>query len=71
ADPEAGLETAPATRAARRRARATERTAVLADEDGDETEPLPPPEFEPYRPEPGEQLHLGGDETGRQPPGEG
>jgi hypothetical protein len=25
------------------------------------TEPLPPPEFEPYRPEPGEQLHLGED----------
>jgi hypothetical protein len=31
----------------------------------DDTEPLPPPEFEPYRPEPGEQLHLGGDETER------
>jgi hypothetical protein len=24
----------------------------------DETEPLPPPEFEPYRPQAGEQLHL-------------
>ena len=24
-------------------------------------EPLPPPEFEPYRPEPGEQLRLGGE----------
>jgi hypothetical protein len=29
--------------------------------DTGETEPLPPPEFEPYRPEPGEQLHLGED----------
>jgi hypothetical protein len=29
--------------------------------DTTETEPLPPPEFEPYRPEPGEQLHLGED----------
>ncbi len=27
-----------------------------------ETEPLPPPEFEPYRPEPGEQLHLAPEE---------
>jgi hypothetical protein len=35
-----------------------------------ETEPLPPPEFEPYRPEPGEQLHLGGDEPERQRPGD-
>jgi hypothetical protein len=36
------------------------------------TDPLPPPEFEPYRPEEGEQLRLGGDEpTRRQPPGEG
>ena len=36
-----------------------------------ETEPLPPPEFEPYKPEPGEQLHLAPDERGRrdsQPP---
>jgi Flp pilus assembly protein protease CpaA len=30
------------------------------------TEPLPPPEFEPYKPEPGQQLHLGGEED--QPP---
>jgi hypothetical protein len=29
--------------------------------DTTETKPLPPPEFEPYRPEPGEQLHLGED----------
>ena len=27
----------------------------------EETEPLPPPEFEPYEPEEGEQLHLGGE----------
>jgi hypothetical protein len=33
-----------------------------------ETEPLPPPEFKPYKPEPGEQLHLGRDEPERQPP---
>jgi hypothetical protein len=26
------------------------------------TEPLPPPEFKPYKPEPGQQLHLGGEE---------
>jgi hypothetical protein len=31
------------------------RPAGAADE---ETEPLPPPEFEPYRPQAGEQLHL-------------
>ena len=30
------------------------------------TEPLAPPEFKPYEPEPGEQLHLGGEES--QPP---
>jgi hypothetical protein len=36
-----------------------------------ETEPLPPPEYEPYRPEPGEQLRLGGEERrGPQPPDE-
>jgi hypothetical protein len=32
------------------------------------TEPLPPPEFEPYKPEPGQQLRLGGEETKPQPP---
>jgi hypothetical protein len=36
----------------------------------DETEPLPPPEFEPYRPAAGEQLRLGRDEEERQPPGD-
>lgn len=35
------------------------------------TEPLPPPEFEPYEPEPGEQLRLGGEESKPQPPGDG
>jgi hypothetical protein len=33
----------------------------------EETEPLPPPEFKPYRAEPGEQLRLGPE--GRQPEG--
>jgi len=33
--------------------------------DEKETEPLAPPEFKPYRPEQGEQLHLGGEETER------
>jgi hypothetical protein len=33
------------------------------------TEPLPPPEFKPYKPEPGQQLRLGGEEeTQPQPP---
>jgi hypothetical protein len=36
----------------------------------EETEPLPPPEFEPYRAEPGEQLRLGRDRPEGQPPGD-
>ena len=33
------------------------------------TEPLPPPEFKPYTPEPGQQLRLGGEESTKpQPP---
>jgi hypothetical protein len=32
------------------------------------TEPLPPPEFKPYKAEPGQQLHLGGDEEPQPPP---
>ena len=36
----------------------------------DETEPLPPPEFEPYTPAAGEQLRLGRDDPERQPPGD-
>ena len=35
------------------------------------TEPLPPPEFEPYRPEPGQQLRLGGEESRPQRPADG
>jgi hypothetical protein len=31
------------------------------------TEPLPPPEFKPYKPEPGQQLHLGGEEEDQPP----
>ncbi len=34
------------------------------------TEPLPPPEFKPYKPEEGEQLRLGGEESKPQPPGD-
>ena len=34
------------------------------------TEPLPPPEFEPYNPQEGEQLRLGGEESKPQPPGD-
>src|SRR5829696_6293572 len=47
--------------------RPREDTTVILEE---ETEPLAPPEFEPYRSEPGEQLHLGGEPPRRQPPGE-
>jgi hypothetical protein len=36
----------------------------------DETEPLPPPEFEPYRPAAGEQLRLGSDDPERRSPGD-
>jgi hypothetical protein len=49
--------------------RPTERTEPLTAA----TEPLPPPEFEPYRPQPNEQLRLGGEGSGRregQPPDE-
>jgi hypothetical protein len=54
----------------RRRPRppARRRDATAGSED--ETEPLPPPEFEPYRPAAGEQLRLGSDEPERQPPGD-
>jgi hypothetical protein len=47
----------------RRRAEAAPATTGAAAGDA-ETEPLPPPEFEPYRPEPGEQLHLAPEEEG-------
>jgi hypothetical protein len=52
---------------ARRRRSATAAAGAGSEE---ETEPLPPPEFEPYRAEPGEQLRLGRDRPERQPPGE-
>jgi hypothetical protein len=50
-------------------ARRPSAAAAGADAD-DETEPLPPPEFEPYRPPAGEQLRLGRDDPERQPPGD-
>jgi hypothetical protein len=50
-------------------ARRPRAAAAGADAD-DETEPLPPPEFEPYRPAAGEQLRLGRDDPERQPPGD-
>jgi hypothetical protein len=52
---------------ARRRRSATAAAGAGSEE---ETEPLPPPEFEPYRAEPGEQLRLGRDRPERQPPGD-
>jgi hypothetical protein len=54
----------------RRRPRPPARRRHAAAGGEDETEPLPPPEFEPYRPAAGEQLRLGSDEPERQPPGD-
>ena len=54
---------------ARRRRRPSAATAAGAEPE-EETEPLPPPEFEPYRAEPGEQLRLGRDRPEGQPPGD-
>jgi hypothetical protein len=54
----------------RRRPRPPARRRHAAAGPEDETEPLPPPEFEPYRPAAGEQLRLGSDEPERQPPGD-
>ena len=45
-------------------------TAAAGAGSEEETEPLPPPEFEPYRAEPGEQLRLGRDRPEGQPPGD-
>jgi len=59
-------QTPPIRRRPRPPARRREATAGSEDE----TEPLPPPEFEPYRPAAGEQLRLGSDEPERQPPGD-
>lgn len=53
-------EIAPTPRRTRRR-----RPDAATVRDGD---PLPPPEFKPYEPEPGEQLRLGGEKGKRQPP---
>jgi hypothetical protein len=53
-----------------RRPPAPARREQSAGNGDDETEPLPPPEFEPYRPAAGEQLRLGSDEPERQPPGD-
>jgi hypothetical protein len=55
----------------RRRPRPAARRQGATAEAEAETEPLPPPEYEPYRPSKGEQLRLGGDESERQPPGDG
>jgi hypothetical protein len=46
------------------------RPAAAPASDTAATEPLPPPEFQPYKPEPGEQLRLGGEESKPQPPDE-
>ena len=43
------------------RPRRDESDTVVLEE---QAEPLPPPEFKPYRPAPGEQLHLGGESEG-------
>jgi hypothetical protein len=54
----------------RRRPPSPARRRHAAGNGDDETEPLPPPEFEPYRPAAGEQLRLGSDEPERRPPGD-
>jgi len=56
----------PQSPARRRRAG----TAAAGAGSEEETEPLPPPEFEPYRAEPGEQLRLERDRPEGQPPGD-
>jgi hypothetical protein len=59
----------PARRPGTARAPSTARAPATPGPD-DETEPLPPPEFEPYRAEAGEQLRLGRDRPEPQPPGD-
>jgi hypothetical protein len=56
-------EGAPGTTPAIRRRRPPRRPGAAAEADAT-TEPLPPPEFKPYEPSPGEQLHLGPDDRG-------
>ena len=46
-----------------RRRRPPRRPGAAAEADAT-TEPLPPPEFKPYEPSPGEQLHLGPEDQG-------
>jgi hypothetical protein len=58
------------TPSSRRRPRPPAHRRQAAASGEDETEPLPPPEFEPYRPAAGEQLRLGSDEPERRPPGD-
>ena len=46
-----------------RRRRTPRRPGAAAEADAT-TDPLPPPEFKPYEPSPGEQLHLGPEDPG-------
>jgi len=59
-------ENAPRTAPPIRRRRPPRRPGAAA-EAGATTEPLPPPEFKPYEPSQGEQLHLGPDEREDEP----
>ena len=59
-------EQAPGTTPPIRRRRPPRRPGAAA-EAGATTEPLPPPEFKPYEPSQGEQLHLGPDDRGDAP----
>jgi hypothetical protein len=59
-------EQAPGTTPPIRRRRPPRRPGAAAEADAT-TDPLPPPEFKPYEPSPGEQLHLGPDEPGDAP----
>jgi hypothetical protein len=57
----------PPERGSPRPPRRRERAAAASEAP---TRTLPPPEFKPYEPEPGEQLRLGGEEPKPQPPGD-
>jgi hypothetical protein len=59
--------TPPRRESAARRRRETETETETDATLHAETEPLPPPEFEPYQPEPGEQLHLAPDSERPEP----
>jgi hypothetical protein len=68
----------PGPRPRRSRRTGDEPTVALANRRGpspapgeEPTEPLPPPEFRPYRPAPNEQLRLGREGGPPQPPGDG